>query len=83
MDPPATALAMLRTGELMMIPSDPEVRQEALDWARAAVRRLERGDYRADLEFPNRPCTECPFVHRCPERRQDAVPGLLRQVEQV
>ena len=80
---PETALAILRTGELIMIPSDPEQRQEALDWAASALGRIQGGEFRADQDFPDRPCASCAFLERCPERRPDAAVRLLREFEEV
>jgi hypothetical protein len=45
--------------------------REALNWAGAAARRVEAGDYRSVERFPSRPCGECPFFAHCPERREE------------
>ncbi|HVB13490.1 MAG TPA: ATP-dependent DNA helicase [Candidatus Dormibacteraeota bacterium] len=82
MPAPATALAMLRQGELITVVSGPEERQAALRWAASSARRVELGDYRSVDDFPGRPCGDCPFVERCPERRPEEVSGLVRQFEE-
>ncbi|HVC23784.1 MAG TPA: ATP-dependent DNA helicase [Candidatus Dormibacteraeota bacterium] len=81
--PPATALAMLRSGELITVPSAEEQRQEALDWAASAARRVRRGEYRSDLAFPDRPCASCPFLERCPERRPEVAARLFGELEKI
>ncbi len=80
---PVTALAMLRAGELIGVPSGPSERQEALSWAASSARRVEVGNYRSVEDFPDRPCGECPFVERCPERRPEAAPTLFGQLEEA
>jgi len=80
---PETALAMLRSGELIMVPSGPPEREAALSWAMAAVRRVEAGDYRAVEGYPDRPCADCPFVERCPERRAGSAPALVGKAEEA
>ncbi|MGA7087008.1 MAG: ATP-dependent DNA helicase [Candidatus Dormiibacterota bacterium] len=79
---PATALAMLRSGDLIEIASGESERRQALSWAVQAARRLELGDYRSVEGFPERPCGNCPFVERCPERRPGIRAGLAGQFEQ-
>jgi RecB family exonuclease len=71
MSAPRTALAMLRSGQLLEVSSAAEDLREALNWAGAAARRVEAGDYRSVERFPSRPCGECPFFARCPERREE------------
>ncbi|MGC2190922.1 MAG: ATP-dependent DNA helicase [Candidatus Dormiibacterota bacterium] len=78
---PETAIAMLRTGELVPVPAGPGEREAAISWGMAAVQRVESGDYRSIEGFPERPCAECPFLGRCPERRPESVPDLLGQSE--
>jgi len=78
----ATALAMLRTGELITVPSGPEERREALHWASTAANRVVSGEYRAGDDFPDRPCRECPYRARCPERRADIGAPLPGEFEQ-
>jgi ATP-dependent exoDNAse (exonuclease V) beta subunit len=80
---PATALAMLRSGEVIQVSSGENERQQALSWAAQAARRIDRGDYRSVEEFPDRPCGDCPFVERCPERRQGFPTNLAGQFEQT
>lgn len=80
--PPATALAMLRSGEMLDVTSGDLERQQALSWAAEAARRIEAGDYRSVEGFPNRPCADCPFVERCPERRPGIAVGLARELEE-
>jgi superfamily I DNA/RNA helicase/RecB family exonuclease len=80
--PPVTALAMLRSGELLDVASGELDRQQALSWAAQAARRIERGDYRSVEAFPDRPCANCPFVERCPERRPEIAAGLARELEE-
>ncbi|MGH7642720.1 MAG: ATP-dependent helicase [Candidatus Dormibacteria bacterium] len=72
---PETAIAMLRTGELIPVPSGPQDREAALSWARTAAERMQAGDYRAVADYPNRPCDSCPFLERCPERRLESAPS--------
>ncbi|MGB6772175.1 MAG: PD-(D/E)XK nuclease family protein, partial [Candidatus Dormiibacterota bacterium] len=79
---PATALAMLRSGDLIEVASGESERRQALSWAVQAARRLELGDYRSVEGFPERPCGNCPFVERCPERRPGIRAGLAGQFEQ-
>jgi len=80
---PATALLMLRTGELITVPSGSGERAAALSWAAAAAQRVAAGQYRAVEDFPDRPCAECPFVERCPERRSDSLPTLTGKSEEA
>ena len=80
---PATALAMLRSGDLIEVASGESERRQALTWAVQAARRLELGDYRSVQGFPDRPCGNCPFVERCPERRQGMRTGLAGEFEQT
>lgn len=80
--PPATALAMLRSGELLEVLSGDLERRQALSWAADAARRVEVGDYRSAEAFPARPCTACPFVERCPERRPGIAAGLAGELEE-
>jgi DNA helicase-2/ATP-dependent DNA helicase PcrA len=80
---PAAALAMLRTGEFITVPSGLPEREAALSWAAAAAQRVEVGEYRAVEEFPDRPCVLCPFVERCPERRPESAPALLGKSEEA
>ena len=80
--PPATALAMLRPGELLQVASGDLERRQALSWAAQAAHWVERGDYRSVEAFPNRPCADCPFVERCPERRPGIAAGLAGELEE-
>jgi superfamily I DNA/RNA helicase len=80
--PPATALAMLRSGELLQVGSGDLERQQALSWALDAARRVERGDYRSVEEYPERPCAGCAFLQRCPERRPGSAAVLTRELEE-
>lgn len=80
---PATALAMLRSGELIEVASGESERRQAISWAAQAARRIELGDYRSVVGFPDRPCGNCPFVERCPERRQGIRASLAGQFEQT
>ncbi len=80
---PATALAMLRTGELLTVSSGPEDLEAALSWARAAAGRVRAGEYRSVEDFPERPCARCPFVERCPERREEGLAPLFGQLKQA
>jgi ATP-dependent helicase/nuclease subunit A len=80
---PATALLMLRTGELITVPSGAEERAAALSWAAAVAQRVAAGQYRAVEDFPDRPCVECSFVERCPERREDSWPVLVGKSEEA
>ncbi|MGA8426966.1 MAG: ATP-dependent DNA helicase [Candidatus Dormiibacterota bacterium] len=66
---PATQLVMLRSGEVIDVASGERERRQALNWAAEATLRIDRGDYQSVEGFPNRPCGDCPFVERCPERR--------------
>jgi DNA helicase-2/ATP-dependent DNA helicase PcrA len=79
---PATALAMLRSGDLIEVASGPSERQQALSWAADAARRIELGDYRSAEGFPDRPCGDCPFLEHCPERRPGIGPLLAREFEE-
>jgi DNA helicase II / ATP-dependent DNA helicase PcrA len=73
---PATALALLRSGALIEVASGHPERQQALSWAAEAARRIELADYRSVEAFPDRPCGDCPFRERCPERRPGIAAGL-------
>jgi RecB family exonuclease len=67
---PGAALATLRSGRLLEVSTAPEELGEALQWAGAAAARVKAGDYRSVERFPSRPCGDCPFLDRCPERRE-------------
>ncbi|HUY56267.1 MAG TPA: ATP-dependent DNA helicase [Candidatus Micrarchaeaceae archaeon] len=80
---PETALAMLRSGELLSVASGAPERAEALGWAASAARRVAQGRYRAVEDFPARPCSACPFAERCPERRAEGAPALAGEPEEA
>ncbi|MGH7665886.1 MAG: ATP-dependent helicase [Candidatus Dormibacteria bacterium] len=80
---PATALVMLRSGQLIPVESGAQERRQALEWAGWAAGRVAKGDYHATDGFPERPCRDCAFQARCPERRQDLAPDLVGHLEET
>ncbi|MGA9919843.1 MAG: ATP-dependent DNA helicase [Candidatus Dormiibacterota bacterium] len=79
---PATALLMLRTGEMVSVPSGAQDLAAALGWAASVAHRVAAGQYRSVEDYPDRPCARCPFLERCPERREDSWPVLVGKSEE-